>query len=320
MQRQGTNGDRGTRRRACPARVLRAALSGLVVASAGGCCSVSPPAFSGANLALTTPFLGSEDFAGSYVPAPGPVLNGLQSTYNGAVVVTMIDRTIVEKVLPNGMRLATPLAPSTTHPVVHLIGDQREPSTVAEGTVIPVPNAPGYAEMILLIPFVVSNSGTRWHSYVVRMYLDDFSAVAGGSAYGYAKVWSRLIKTETAGRMTHVVKERWSPTVFFESEVDSFPSSGPQTPALPPRWADMRTIIDMPILGSIGPAFVCSYWEWDLTNGSVTSASSKHQVVTKFRDGMEDWATMGPVANAIDGAVAMRSVRWRLGHPVGCQF
>ena len=32
--------------------------------------------------------------------------------------------------------------------------------------------------MILLVPFVVRASGAKWHSFVVRMYLDNVAAVA----------------------------------------------------------------------------------------------------------------------------------------------
>ena len=83
----------------------------------------------------------------------------------------------------------------------------------------------------------------------------------------------------------------------------------------------------MPVLGwkpqnSIHPdVFICSYWEWYFAEAELASANSKHQVVTKFRNGMEDWESMGPLFNALDGAVSMRSVRWRLAIlPAGCQF
>ena len=52
--------------------------------------------------------------------------------------------------------------------------------------------------------------------------------------------------------------------------------------------------------------------EWNFGNAQVAPATSKHKFVTKFRDGMEGWVTLGDVTNALDGAVSMRGLRWRL--------
>lgn len=273
-------------------------------------------------------FPGPDDFQGAFIPAAGPVNDGLQSTYSGTVVVTMIDRTVVEKVLPPGARLANTVAASTMHPVIYLIGDQREPKTLVFG----IPSrtlGPGYQEMILLVPFVVHDAGTNWHSYAVRMFLDDQVAVEGGnSIYGYAKELGTLAKTGASDRTAYQVSTPDGGTLWFLSEVLV---PGPwltpaQAAASLPRWPDLQKIFEMPVLGMkpadiFHPAvFVCSYWEWNFANAQLASATSKHQVVTRFRNGMQDWETMGTLFNALDGAVSMRSVRWRLAAPLfSCQ-
>lgn len=288
-----------------------------------GGCSLIPATMTGVSSEAPMRFLGPDDFAGGFTPSSGPAELGLQSTYSGSVVVSMIDRTVVEKVLPTGVHLANPVVASTKHPVIHLIGEQREPSTLYNGNPVPVPEAEGYREMILLVPFVVRGSSTQWHNYIVRMYLDDLTAVAGGnSIYGYEKVWARLGKTETSAVTTHQVTTLLGFTTWFLNELQvtgTWGSLADPTASSLPRWADLKKIFEMPVLGSFNGVFICSYWEWDFAGSEVAPAASKHQVVTKFRDGMEEWETMGPLVNALDGAFSIGRVRWRLAPPPGCQ-
>ena len=284
------------------------------------------------------PFLGPADFHGDYAPRPGPTWNGLQSSYSGTVAVTMVDREVVKKLLPTGLFLAQPKPSAggvipTKHPVVHLIGDQREPSTLLWGYPQQVA-LPGYEEMILIVPFVVRDAGTKWHNYVPRMYLNDQLAVDGGNEfYGYAKELARLDRTQDAGVAHHKVYHPDLATTWFLDDIDvpAQWSAMPGAAATLARWDDIRSILEMPILG-LRPAdvlqpsdiartavLICSYWDLSFANASLAATVSRHRVVTKFRAGMEDWEAMGTLTSARDGAISLRNVRWRLAMPPqGC--
>ena len=265
-------------------------------------------------------FPGPDDFVGSFTPIPGAVQTGLQSTYSGAVVVTEVARGIVQQMLPAGHTLA-PLKgaySAARHPVLHLIGQQREPSTLFYGLVAPVAGAPGYDEMILVVPFVLRPNGALWHNYVVRMYLTDYIAVFGGNEFfGYQKVVADLPRTDTAGGFGYTVDLDNPPRTMFRTDVSlaSPAVAGPAASALP-RWPDVKKILEMPFLG-VKPdgTEVCSHWELDFTNATVAPATSKHQVFHKFRNGMEPWETLGPLQNTRQGAFVVETVRWRLGWP-----
>jgi hypothetical protein len=260
------------------ARIAGRIALGALLALAGGCCA--PPAMTAAN-ALVTPasFLGPADFQGGFLPRSGDASDGLQSTYSGFLTVAMLDRAIVEAVLPAGVALAPNVTGSTQHPVVHLIGDQLEPSTLIGGVASQVP---------------------------------------GG---GYGKEWRELKATSSPPRTTNQVTDVLGRT-YFLSDVQL---DGPWAPvataqaASVPRWSDLRTIFEMPVLGFNAPSFICSYWEWDFAGSEIAPASSSFQFFRSFVPGMQGWVNLGTLANAKDGAVALSRVRWRLAAPVGCQ-
>ena len=305
----------------CPRQTRAALLAGALALA--GCCNPPTVAMQGVGDFAPPPFLAATDFQGGFNPAPGPVNFGLQSTYDGTIVVTMLDRTLVEPLLPASFSLAKAVNPSETrHPVIYLIGKQRDPSTVYQGTASPIMTASDYREMILLVPFVVRPPGDRWHSFAVRMYLDDFSAVQGGNTvYGYAKEWAQLGESTTAQGVTHQVTNLFSTTTYFVADLQrgSFAAID-QATAVPPRWGDIQRILGMPILGDNGSGFVCSYWEWETGVAQIASATSQHRFVTPFRGGMLGWVGLGTMASAADGAVALTGVRWRLAPPPGCAF
>lgn len=295
-------------------RLVLLALVALLLAGCGSPAWLTASALS----TFTPPFLGPSDFQGSYDPRPGPALHGLQSTYSGTVAVTSIRRDIVQSMLPPGLFLAPPKTSviwgSTRHPVLHLIGAQRAPTTFAGGVEFP-PIGPGYEEMILIVPFVLKANTTLWHNYVVRMYLTDYTAVVGGNAwYGYAKVQAN-IQHPQAGPGTHyVISSLDGATTWFVNDIDipGPPGSG----AALARWDDVRKMLEMPVLGIKDDGVqVCSYWELDYANATVASTVSRHQVITKFRHGMEAWENMGRLRSAPDGAFALQAVRWRLATP-----
>jgi hypothetical protein len=264
------------------------------------------------------PFLGPSDFVGNFSRRNRDATDGGQSTYEGSLVVTMLDRTLIEQVLPTGLHLATPVAASTQHPVIYLVGNQRNPLELRGGVLFSIPFSNDYREMILLVPFVVHDSGTmQWHSYAVRMYLDDVRPVViGNTVYGYAK--ELAILTES-GALPSIKTQVFDPfrTLYFSSDIKS---SGPwQSAAVAsasvPRWPDLQTMFEMPVVGSGPLGFVCSYWEWEYSSTEVAPVTSSYRFVESFRAGMQNWVTLGSLANAPNGAVALRSLRWRLALP-----
>lgn len=264
-------------------------------------------------------FPGPADFVEGYATQPDPVLNGLQSMYTGTVVVTMMDRTTVANVLPPGYRLASPVSPTTRHPIIHLVGDQLEPATVVAGHAVPVPAAPGYREMILLVPYVVRDGGSGMYSFSTRMFLNSLTAVAGGNEYGYAKVFADLDRTDASPQTNYQVTTPDRATTWVVNEINHVGAWTPST-AYPPRWPELREIFRMPILGLRAadvrpPAFICSYWEWDFAEAELQTVTSTHRFVTRFVNGADGWVAAGPLASAPEGAFAMRRVRWRLAAP-----
>lgn len=270
---------------------------------------------------FTPPYLGPDDFQGSFSPRLSEAKDGLQSTYSGVVAITSVQRATVQQMLPPGLFLATPypnIWGGSLHPVVHLIGEQRAPSVLVAGAVVPILGAPGYDEMIMFVPFVVKANGTLWHNYVVRMYLNHMIPVFGGNElYGYAKVLARLEQSQQGSFVRHTVTSEDRATTWFRDDVD-LPAGQPMAAAAAalPRWDETRKILEMPFLG-IRPdgVMVCSYWELDYSNATVAPTVSRHQVVTKFRDGMEPWETLGTLRSANNGAFSMNRVRWRLAWP-----
>lgn len=292
-----------------------------------GCAAFMKPEFGQARARAEAPFPGPSDFAGSFVPQPSAVVDGLQSRYDGTISVGMLARATVEQVLPAGVALASQMGAATLHPVIYLVGTQNAPASVIGGQVVSICSSCSYQEIIVLIPFTVRGTDPHWHNYVVRMYLDDFVAVAGGDLlYGYSKKLSTIQTVPLAGDTTYRVFP-----LLFGSQLFGYatrpigPWVDPMTGAVqPPRWPDLHTILRMPVLGQIpsdvtNPAgFVCSYWEWDLDGAGVAQATSQYQIFRALRAGMDNWVSPAPVDSAPDGAVSVRGVRWRLDAPTGC--
>jgi hypothetical protein len=264
------------------------------------------------------PFLGPGDYFGSYTPRLHPALNGAQATYAGALVVTMLDRSLVAPVLPPGLHLATPKATSIQHPVIFLVGVQGDPLYLINGALFPSWVDP-YDELILLIPFVVGDGGSdRWHNYAVRMYLDALGPVViGDVGYGYAKELALLVPSGTLPDVNTRVFSWIDGMPYFASTIvptGAWRSAAGATTSLP-RWVDLQKIFEMPIVGSEIPGlFICSYFEWEYSNADVAAVVSVYRYLHPFKTGvgMDNWVNLGPLANAPDGAVALRGLRWRL--------
>jgi Acetoacetate decarboxylase (ADC) len=250
-------------------------------------------------------------FEGSFDPRLADAVNGGQSTYRGAFVVTLIDRALVAAVLPASLRPAHTIpSGETLHPVIFMLGQQANLRVLIAGNDFPAPDPP-YTELILLVPFVVHvPGGDKWHSFAVRMYLDDQGAVrAGNNVYAYAK---RLAGFETTSGSTSVL---YAGAELFEAAVMR---AGPwidaslATATLPGFWL-LQQILEMPIVGHDQRGDVCSYFEWEYSQAEVAPASSTHRFLQPFRPEMGGWPT-GPLINAPDGAFKLRGIRWRLSY------
>ncbi len=273
-------------------------------------------------------FPGPGDFVGAYQPRGPDATEGAQSTYDGSIAVTLLDRDLVESVLPEGFHLAVRTDGANDHLVILLIGHQRAPLALHNGATQKIPDAHDYQEMILLVPFVLHGSGTKWHTFVVRMYLDDFGAIGiGNTVYAYAKDVADLTENGTRDHLTTQVAPFLRGTYFGSDVMVTGPwRSSDDAQASIPRWRDLQAIFKMPLVGidvvnGTVVRRVCSYWEWDYTQAQIAPAISRHRFYQSFREGMDDWVTLGPLTSALDGAVVLRRLRWRLAlPPPPCRF
>jgi hypothetical protein len=272
-------------------------------------------------------FPGPGDYAGSFDARMHDAVEGAQSTFDGSIVVTLLERSLVQQVLPDGFHLSARTDGGGEHPVIHLVGHQRDLNGLHNGSPYKLLDN-DYSEMILLVPFVLRGSGTKLHTFVVRMYLDDVGATQIGNwIYGYAKEPARLTEKTSPNTVATEVKPLFR-SLIFESTVQSTGlwHTSESTSEEITRWADLKTIFEMPLVGVDvvhGNVLrtVCSYWEWDYTTTEVASATSQHQFLHKFRDGMDGWVARGLLSSASGGAFMVRGLRWRLAlPPPPCQF
>ena len=142
----------------------------------------------------------------------------------------------------------------------------------------------GYREMILLVPYVVRDSGSGLYNFAARMFLTDPTAVIGGNEiFGYAKVLAQLNRAEASTRTNYQVATLDGSTTWFFDQIDLTSQSAPASTPLP-RWQDLREIFQIPILGvrpadGVLPAqFICSYWEWDFDHAELATAKSNHRL------------------------------------------
>jgi hypothetical protein len=268
--------------------------------------------------------LSSNQFQGRPVSAEAPTLEGGQSTYEGSIAVTLIPRDLVRDALPNGFVLADRTDDDvSTHPVVHMIGFQASPMLLLNGDVTPAPD-PGYTELIVLIPYVVKRGGSCWHSFVVRMYLNDEAAIfIGNTYYSYRKAFASFAQSASASQTSTEV----SP--FLEGDVfkSAVTRTGDWTPCgdpAVPLFDDIRTMLAMPLLGAFVDGSneplqtICSYWEWDFRCAEVAAAMSDHDFLAKVAPGAAGWIGTGGPSNP---AMQVRGLRWRIPlPPEQCQF
>lgn len=134
------------------------------------------------------------EFVGSFEGRNAARTLGGQSTYEGHVIFLEKPRAVVEGLLPpnSGLHLAAPSSTATdpsNYPVLVMYGLQSNLSWNLAYVSLLQPQYQPYYELVLLIPFVQKDGGSsKWHNYIVRMYLNWQLGVDVGIAYyGYQK-------------------------------------------------------------------------------------------------------------------------------------
>ncbi|MFQ5526963.1 MAG: hypothetical protein ACE5GX_11980 [Thermoanaerobaculia bacterium] len=275
-------------------------------------------------------FLGPADFSGQPIPPPASSSSVGQTTFNGVLTFTNVDRTMVAKLLPPGYSLAKNLSfwLKTKHPVALLFGDQTDGRQFVAGQPVPVLPADRvhYSETILAIPFVQKTNDVGWHTYIVRMYLDNQIAVNGGALYGYKKKFTCL---DWTGKKVEIWRQSAvCPPTYLGSKQELLTGDfrftgvwldGSAAMSQLANFDDMFAIWTTRILGrtAIGTS-VCSYFEWDLANARVSRAKTSYELPTPPTSKMTAWPGLGDLDSVKLGAVAVRGLRWRLALPFSC--
>ena len=266
-------------------------------------------------------FLGPPDFIGTFrKPSSVPEL-GAQSRFCGALTFFNLPRSHVARVVPEGIELAAKQAPKPdVHPVLLLLGRHDDLRWLLPGPG-PPPLPMSYTELVLLVPFVQRRGGANWHSLATRMYLDNpLAVVLGNQSYGYAKELAALFSTCADGALSKFETHK-AGTRYFDADLRHAGNwrSHEQAETTLRNYADMQTILSMPILGIKAGRYVCSYFQWDLSSVSIRPTITRHEFVEPFVAGMDSW-TKKPIDGVTDGAIALRDLVWRLGRPFDCAF
>jgi hypothetical protein len=289
--------------------------------TAGCVCKTASPAVSPSTAVTpsTGPFVGPSDFVGTFIPKPTPATTGGNATYDGNIVFTNLDRTLVEAILPLELKLAQNSIAPTLHPVIYLYGHPTNTSWIVAGT--PIIVGPNYQELMLLVPFVQEQTGGRWHNYVIRMYLDDLNAIwIGNVFFAYAKEWGT---SQESG--TQVNEFDQAGTAKFQANIQLAGAwqSNAQAEVSVPNYPAIKTILTMPVVGRRSSGeLVCSYFELNYAGATVAPAQSTHKFLDPFVAGMSGWVAIGSLSSVANGAVAVRGVNWRIEQPPApaCQF
>lgn len=279
----------------------------------------------------TEDFLDAGNFTGS---SSTPITDSLykgQADYNGHLVFANLPRTVVDDVLPSDLQLATngSDAMQDVHPIILLYGDQLNGTYLFPGLLPPMSIGTSYNELIILIPFVVRQGGTKWHNYVVRMYLDNNAAVlAGNMYYGYFKEMAAFVETSSSATLADLDVTRSASSVF-KWTVD-LSASGSFTPSETAsttlaNYQHALDIMRMPLLGTIDlvftDAYVCSFWDWDVTNLEARPIEVTSQFVQPPRSGTSSWVSQGAIVSSGTFAFQLRGLVWRLAYPaLPCLF
>jgi len=261
-------------------------------------------------------FIKRSDFTpngeGNRLCMPPPISHG-SSVFDGVVVFSNVEAGLVQAMLPHGVTLAAKKDPEQQfHPIVHIAGVQHDTKWALNGG----PEVPGdeYNEFILLIPFVVHDGGSLWHSYAVHMYLDHEFAVEIGRFFAYRKTVGFVhlqrdvvsVRVETDGHQTFSGQH---------DDIDEgFSGDLAQANAGMANFQDMRAILGMPVLG-VDPDTgdrLCSYFDLDFSKATIAAIDATFSYTTFFDPNN---LAPGKRTNVADGAMRIQDVNWHLDFP-----
>lgn len=114
-----------------------------------------------------------------------------------------------------------------------LQGDLSWVLTDEEGLRLIPSGTPPDKELILLSPYVVRSGGAKWHNCVIRMYLDNFSAIfMGNPIYAYAKQLATLAKLGTKTKVTESLLDVFNCDIVSTSGESEVGGQSPRHSAL----------------------------------------------------------------------------------------
>ncbi|MBK7974197.1 MAG: hypothetical protein IPK07_13270 [Deltaproteobacteria bacterium] len=182
-----------------------------------------------------------------------------QAVFHGCIVTLSWPRAWAERLLPDGLALATPGGSDRppNHPVVAIFGEQTQGATVFGG--VPLPMNIRYPEFAIAIPFVQRPGSHRIQTFVPAMGSGYFPAIwHGNQFYGFSKaritierrgslVW---MSGPTGGLWMHAAvaaETRWSRRRELEGTA----------------LDEIEAALRLPILGQRADGSLVQSW-WDL--------------------------------------------------------
>ena len=258
------------------------------------------------------PVLGRSAFPGPAIElgAAGATFAG-EATFDGCVAIAHWPRADVEGLLPAELELAANASPRAgMHPVVFAFGHQAEGSWIWGGFTLPI--GLEYFEFLIGFPFVKHRRGHLLHTYIPRMYAGNPASVGDGNArYGLSKQladmrwWGStfVLTTPEGGLLFHAVVET---------------DDGAGAPDAAPRAVRaIAEIFSLPVLGRKETGdLVSSYFGWELDAAIVQRAQVCLTIDAPIVPGLEPRVFHA----ALDGAIRVGQMKWKLSWPMRCRF
>jgi len=226
------------------------------------------------------------------------------AAFDGCIVVATPTRNEVEALLPGDLELADGSA-ADRHPVLFVLGRQRDTASLVAGLRLPFPVA--YGEFALAVPFVRHRLGRRVHTWVPRMISSYFPATwAGNEYYGLGKQMGRvrrdrdlvLLSDERDRLLLHAVVERRGE--WLDGAGD------------PPLLARVRSAFALPIVGRKATgAWIACRFDWGFDAARVRAIDAALEVDRPFVPGLVAGAHHGAAADSFE----VRGMAWRLSWP-----
>lgn len=168
---------------------------------------------------------------------------GLRGVFAGICATAFFPTRMLESWLPKGSGLRLdPSHGGESHPVLFLMGRQREIHNVCCGLRFDYAFGRDYGELLIILPDLLTpGNDTQAVSLYARLFLTSFwSTLLGRFVYGFSKHYARV--EETPEQFT-VKSRRGAP--LFEAAIAT-PSSAPISSATP-EFARYRRWFDQPV-------------------------------------------------------------------------